>query len=227
MGFRTPLTAVNTGQPAGAGAKVYQGSDATGVYGVLEFRDGIAGDTPAQVTGRANLVPQGGGVYTAQGGSLALKAGSYNGVTGPELDLLVEEAPAGGYQATARLVGAPLITPPPRQAQALTLDAGWTAVAGASCQAMVDAAGYVCLAGLFTNNNAFTPSGQIPFTTVLPVALRPAGNRFFVVTTRNTTAVLFCSVRTDGRFYVDGTTTALAANSTFVLDQIRYHPTAT
>lgn len=106
MGFRTPLTsatAVDTGQPAGAGASLYQGSDAYGVYGVLEFRDGISGDNPAQVIGRANLVPGGGGGYTGQGGSLVVKGGSYNGVTGPEVDFNVESAPLGGYRPALRL----------------------------------------------------------------------------------------------------------------------------
>lgn len=126
MGFRNPITtaaAVDTGQPGGARARVYQGSDTTGTYGVLEFDDGIAGDTPAQVIGRANLTPQpGGGGYTAQGGGLTVKGGSYNGVTAPELDLNVEQAPAGGYQPVARLkagAGGQIITDNP-----MTLPAG-------------------------------------------------------------------------------------------------------
>lgn len=109
MGFRNPITsaaAVDTGQPAGAGARVYQGADSTGVFGVVEFRDGIAGDAPAQLVGRANMVPQGGGGYTQQGGGMALRAGSYNGVSGPEWDVQVEGDPAGGYRGAARLSGA-------------------------------------------------------------------------------------------------------------------------
>lgn len=116
MGFRNPITsatAVDTGQPAGAGIRMYQGSDATGVFGVIESRDGIAGDTNAQIIDRANLVPQGGG-YTQQGRTFTIKAGTANGVpAGPELDLNVEGLPAGGFGPVARLKNAGLVIDSP------------------------------------------------------------------------------------------------------------------
>lgn len=98
----------DTGQPAGAGVHVYQQSTATGTRGVVELRDGIAGDSPSTMTSEAFLVPQGDS-YTAQGGRYRMQAGSFNGVTGPRLDLAVEAAPAGGYWSVARLVGAEVI----------------------------------------------------------------------------------------------------------------------
>lgn len=111
MGFRNPVTTatdVDTGQPDGAGVRVYQKAVTGGTAGVVEFRDGIAGDTPSTLTAQANLVPQGGG-YTAQGGGFAMDAGSFNGVDGPKWDLRVEEAGAGGYRPVARLTGADVV----------------------------------------------------------------------------------------------------------------------
>jgi hypothetical protein len=109
MGFRDPITsaaAVDTGtSPTGAGVSVYEASDVTGAWGIVEFRDGLVGDAPSTLTAKANLTSQGGGVFTAQGGSMVLKAGSFNGTPGPHLDLNVEGAPLGGFEPVARLRG--------------------------------------------------------------------------------------------------------------------------
>jgi hypothetical protein len=115
MGFRNPITsadAVDTGQPAGAGVRIYQAETAYGTTGIIELRDGIVGDTPSTISSSANLVPQGGG-YTAQGGGLSVGAGSWNGVSGPQLGLSVVADPGGGYMAEARLRNAGLIIEQP------------------------------------------------------------------------------------------------------------------
>jgi hypothetical protein len=112
MGFRNPprtAAGVDTGLPAGAGVKIYQGSNfpAYGSFGVVEFRDGIGGDAPVQLIGRANYNPRAEGA--SLGGSLTLGGGSFNGVDMPALTLAVEEVPGGGYYPTVRLTGAELI----------------------------------------------------------------------------------------------------------------------
>jgi hypothetical protein len=105
MGFRVPLTsatAVDTRTaPTGAGARLYEATDANGVWGVLEFDNGIPGETPSTVTGRSNAGAGG----SVQGGSLAMQAGSFNSVAGPRLSLDVAPAATSGYEASARLSG--------------------------------------------------------------------------------------------------------------------------
>lgn len=120
MGFRNPITtakAVDTGQPSGAGVRIYQAPTQYSTTGIVEFRDGV-GDSPSQILATANLTPQGGGGYTEQGGGLGIHAGSWNGLQGPGIDLNVEGAPAGGYQAAAYLRGVSTLQFPD--------DAGWT-----------------------------------------------------------------------------------------------------
>jgi len=106
MGFRNPVTSasvVDTGSsPTGAGARLYQLVDDQGTRGVLELRDGIAGDTPAGVDAVAVLTPVDGG-YVAQGSSTTVKGLGTNGLDAAYLELTTEAKAAGGYQSAARL----------------------------------------------------------------------------------------------------------------------------
>lgn len=109
MGFRNPATsaeAVDTGaSPTGPGVRVYQ--DTAGPLsfprGVVEFRDGIAGDGHATLTRTVNATDTGGGVLAAVGGTFALDGGTLNGVPAGALRLVVEEDPAGGFRTVAEL----------------------------------------------------------------------------------------------------------------------------
>lgn len=109
MGFRNKLTTVSgvdTGPSVtGPGVRLYQQGTGYGAVGVLEMRDGL-GNPPATLTSRAYVSQQPDGSVTEQGGITALRGGDHNGTTGPELDLIVQGAAAGGYEAIARLVNA-------------------------------------------------------------------------------------------------------------------------
>lgn len=109
MGFRNRLTTAGavdtTDTPGGPAVRIYNYDTPTQRVAVVEFGDGIAGDTPSRLTSLANLVPQNPG-YTAQGGGFTLAGGSWNGVDAPDLALGVESAPAGGYRSVARLTAA-------------------------------------------------------------------------------------------------------------------------
>jgi hypothetical protein len=110
MGFRNPATTaegVDTGEnTTGPGVRVYQ--DTTGPLGfprgVVEFRDGIAGDAHATLTRTVNVVDAGGGAFTTAGGTFALDGGSINGVPAGGVRMVVEEDPAGGYRSALELV---------------------------------------------------------------------------------------------------------------------------
>lgn len=228
MGFRDALTSATdvdtTGPLSGAGARLYEATDANGLpYGVLEFSDGVFGDTPARLIGRATFNPR--SVAGTQGGGAYLLGGSYNGVTAPELDLTVEDisAGAGNWQPVARIT-APLTTPPPRVNTPLTVAPGWTQTTPLG--AYIDATGYVCLNGIFANNAAFTPAGNTVFTAALPPALRPVSNKFFTITPHTSAVVVHCSIRTDGTFVLDTASGQVPAGSFFDLGPLRFHPTA-
>lgn len=236
MGFRNPLTsatAVDTGQPTSAGVRTYQQATSTGTRGVVEFRDGITGDAPSRLTAQANLVPQGGGGYTAQGGFLELAAGSWNGVTGPALTLAVEENPTGGYRSQARLSGPLAVagrvtSAPPVKAEmsALTLNTPtYAAAGGRSAGAYIDAAGFVQLDALINNASALAQGtgGQIIGNVPSPMA--PAGNRWFLVPIYPAAAVALIGVRAAGTIVLDLVIAgAVAASSFFDLSVIRYNP---
>jgi hypothetical protein len=173
MGFRrtiTTATDVDTGTPTGAGVKVYETSDANGnQFGVVEFRDGLFGDAPAQVMGKAFLSSRG---AVATGGGLSLVAGSYNGTTGPELDLSVESDPAGGYRPVARLLHADLAP------QATAFVSTWLAgfrdwpTGQERPQFTHHADGLVTFTGLAQNNSGATRGGV---GTSTQIATIPAG----------------------------------------------------
>lgn len=129
MGWKTPGTvaALDSGSGFAIGSVNTYTDNPTGPLGTplhtaagFQFPDGISGDTAASLINWAYYAAQGGNLLTEQGGMLALAAGSHNGVQGPELDLSVEGAPAGGYQAVARL------------RNAVALDLGGAAVTGLS-----------------------------------------------------------------------------------------------
>lgn len=115
MGFRVPLTtpepppptSIDTGAtPAGAGVRVYQTTVAGFPAGIVEIRDGVAGDAHAGITSVAFLVPQydeGGALigYTSAGRETKFTGGSNNGTAAAALRLNVEQAAAGGYEAAA------------------------------------------------------------------------------------------------------------------------------
>lgn len=126
MTFRTPLTsasAVDTGPaPSSAGVKIYQAGTGLSAAGVVEFRDGIVGDDPSRLVASAFLTPQGGS-FTEQGGGFSMAAGSWNNVSGPRLDLNVEDAGGGGYTSVARLKADAFYLGSKRVA---TVGAGWT-----------------------------------------------------------------------------------------------------
>lgn len=113
MGFRNPVTSVSsldTGQGFARGSVESFTDNPTGPLGTplhtaagFYFRDGITGDAPAALVNEAYYAAQGDNSLTGQGGLFAVVAGSYNNVQGPELDLGVESAGAGGYAAVARL----------------------------------------------------------------------------------------------------------------------------
>lgn len=106
MGYRNPITsvaAVDTGtNPLGARVRVYEGSDPDGsVYGVVEWDDGIFGDTPAKIIGRSTPNPR--GLSGSVGGSLTISAGTYNGKAGPTLGMNVVQNGDGSYSSVAEL----------------------------------------------------------------------------------------------------------------------------
>lgn len=106
MGFRNPITsaaAVDTrAVPTVAGVRMYEmpNPDTGQPYGVLEWDDGITGDTPARVVQTADANPHS---VTTPYGRLAITAGAYAGKTGPELDLSVEQDSVGNPVAITRL----------------------------------------------------------------------------------------------------------------------------
>jgi hypothetical protein len=108
MGFRNPITTatdVDTrttiGRPGIYTTETVDGSGNTTAS--LHLTDGFAADAEALLsrTAAVNTHTQGQSLT----GGVAVKGGSYGGVTAPELDLSVESAAAGGTQAVGRLRG--------------------------------------------------------------------------------------------------------------------------
>lgn len=90
------------------GVKLYTVVESTtSAYGAVEFRDGVVGDLPAQVIGKADYSQTANSATV--GGGLRLVGGKYRTVVAPELDLNVEPDGAGGYFSVARLKGAPTL----------------------------------------------------------------------------------------------------------------------
>jgi hypothetical protein len=237
MGFRNPLaSAVDTGLPGGAGAKLYQYFDPATLtsYGVLEFRDGVAGDLPAQVVGKADYSQTGENVTV--GGGLRLVGGKYRGIVAPELDLNVEPDGAGLYFPVARLKGAPTLDLggakllPITAPTALPLNTFIQAY-GSGNQPPVysrDADGYVHLAGLLAVVGAASLAAGYKLAT-LPAGYRPTATRRFVAIGGNGRPWL-CQINPTGDVLfaspaaADWSFTTGASNSFLSLDGIEFLP---
>lgn len=110
MGFRNPITTANdvdTGPtPTGPGVRLYQ-AGGTGpldpAHGVLEYRDGVAGDRHATISRKINTFDQGDGSLTVFGGSWTLDAGTVNGLEVGKLIFDVREKVSGGFESVIEL----------------------------------------------------------------------------------------------------------------------------
>lgn len=160
MGFRNPITtvvAVDTrAAAAGPGVRMYQSPnpDGTGhLYGVVEWSDFTAGDTPARIVQSANPNPRS---ITDLYGRLAITGGAYSTSSGvmaaPELDLSIEQNAAGHPVRVARWVGADRIIP----------SQNYIATANASTARSIAATGWtpIQLDAFEANNGGFSiPAG--------------------------------------------------------------------
>lgn len=238
MGFRNPATsatAVDTrAGTATPGVQVYNRTQPWGSQGVVEFDDGIPGDTAATITAGPNYQQQGGG-YAPAGGSMTMQAGTWSGVAGPAFQANVEAAPAGGYTPVARVKGAPLVVDgpitgaAPTDAAQLTLNSGaFTKYSGRGAGCYIDAAGDVQLDGLLNNVGAVA-LGQLGLIVGnVPAGYAPAQNKWFAVPIYPSSLALV-GVRAAGTIIVDALFgSALAAGAgAWDISVITYNPTST
>jgi hypothetical protein len=111
VGFRNPITTaegVDTGESStGPGVRMYQDEAGDPNFptprGVVEFRDGIAGDEHATITRTVYVYDDGTGFLQTFGGVFDVDAGSVNGVDAGRLRFAVEEDPMGGWRGHATL----------------------------------------------------------------------------------------------------------------------------
>lgn len=233
MGFRTdPLTTVegvDTGPtPTGPGARVYQDNSGEWPRGVLEFRNGVFGDTPATLDLTSYLL-QDGPLLRSFGNRLRLQGAATNGATAAALDLTVEEQPDGNYAARARLAGAELLHGPQGLYEALsagffTVPQNWTDYGVITpdygrAQIMKTVAGEVTVEG--TARCLFTFAAGAPNSTigVLKAGYRPKKRIVFPTLVNNTLARL--DVETTGRVSLQQTP-ALSPGSWVALSPIKF-----
>lgn len=229
MGFRNPATsatAVDTGHgQTDAGVRVYQDLSTPGVpRGVAEWRTG-------RMDRNATATLSGGG---SGGSAFVLDGGAALGVAAPQLQLNVEGAAAGGYTPVARVTGGPLIVQgaitgaAPVDTASLDLDTThgyWSGVSGRGVGWFIDAAGFVCLDGGFTNTVAFAAGTSSVLITTVPTP--PKVNRWFHLPIYPTASVALVGVRTSGQVLIDQLGGAVPVSSFWDPSVIRFNPTAT
>ncbi len=108
MGFRNPITTaegVDTGKDStGPGVRMYQDPNPEGVSrGVVEFRNGIAGDRHATITRTVNGFVDG-DLIRSFGGTFTIDAGSAEGIDAGGIEWDVIPAGDGTHERRARLL---------------------------------------------------------------------------------------------------------------------------
>jgi hypothetical protein len=208
VGFRDPVTsatALDTGDGFAVGSvRVYPDNNPqpagapASTSSVVEFRDGIAGDLPSSLRASAYYTgdtgPDGGPLLRARGGSLALSAGSWNGIQGPALSMGVEELQAGGYGDVTRLTGSTVhlgaaggtvqldgkLTPAATGAPTYLAGGSFTANPASPLTLTKDPAGVVRARGLHRNATV-TVANIVGQWFTMPVGFRPTRTEFALV----------------------------------------------
>lgn len=215
MTFRTALTsatAVDTGAGKPAGVRIYQSRDGKGnPMGVIEFDDGVTGDTPATITI--------GSFGNLGGGALTIKGGSYGGIAAPSLMLQVDQAGQSSAQLTSPLTVVQSAAPVMRSG-ILNYSTAHSDPTYQDAVVMQLADGGIVLEGLVSNQTgASVGSTDYPFLT-LPAWAIPAKRIPFTVWS-NAGPVRVDVVPADGQLHLES---AVVNGGWFSLADITYRP---